>query len=202
MRKCGFSFQLQTHINFSLQKRCACASLLAVHMDVIAERMTRVMPMSNHRQHPCSYPAQNLCNTLVETPMQRLARFAIHFASSAINDDAGSGNMYISTSQQTSCSDVLPRFDCWCSTSSSSCPWEPLVNPHILQGILHNDPLPLSLASAGAEVRSFMLASALGLRSDSFRGAHEASIIFGNEQLQLRQLCGPRLHLRYGVQRP
>ena len=86
----------------------------------------------------------------------QLARHALAFASKAIGskpegmlDDSSN----LQTAAQSSCSLSPSRVDCWCgSSSASSCPWEPVVNPHVLGGIMQQDDLPLSLAAAVEQV--------------------------------------------------
>jgi hypothetical protein len=143
-----------------VQQRCACASLLAIHMDIITERMSQVLPL-HHASYLCSASlASTSCDAVEETSLHQLARGVFDFASAAIQVnlpsslDGGSR-----TSSKSSCSTLAlaPRVDCWCLNSSRSCPWELLVNADVLQGIMYDSPLPLSLAAALDQVRLFVI---------------------------------------------
>jgi hypothetical protein len=86
-----------------------------------------------------------------EAAWLQLARRAFDFASAAVQVDPGKslgGGNVSHTSAHSSCNAVTSSIECWCSNDRSSCPWEPLVNADALQGMLHDAPLPLSLAAS------------------------------------------------------
>ncbi len=145
-----------------VQQRCACASLLAIHMEIITERMSQVLPL-HHAAHLCSASLTSTsCEAEEETSLHQLARGVFDFASAAIQVNLPSSldGGLSRTSSTSSCSTLAlaPRVDCWCLNSSRSCPWELLVNADVLQGIMDDSPLPLSLAAALDQVRLFVIA--------------------------------------------
>jgi hypothetical protein len=150
---------LQSAAVAQVQHRCACASLLAIHMDVITERLTEVIPMHQGQiQLYCvGLSSSTTCESVAETSMEHLAQSAFSFASAFVKgnfeDANGLGNVSEMVSP-LSCSQRTSDVGCWCSTGSdsSSCPWERLVSPHVLQGMMNESALPLSLAAALDEV--------------------------------------------------
>ncbi len=142
-----------------VQHRCACASFLAIHMDIITERLTQVIPMRQGQgQLYCiGLSSSTTCESVAETSMQHLAQSAFSFASAFVKGDFEDANGVRNISETVSplsCFQRTSDVGCWCSTGidSSSCPWERLVSSHVLQGMMNEGSLPLSLAAALDEV--------------------------------------------------
>lgn len=142
-------------------QQCLCSSFLAIHFDIITERLTHVMPTIQDVSRLCSStPSSGSCyweETAFPFAFEQQARAAFDFASAAVGVSSGVvaslGSDSVSpSSQQSSCSEQCCRAECWCSDSSRGCPWEPLVNVDVLEGMMHGAPLPLSLAAALNEV--------------------------------------------------
>jgi hypothetical protein len=150
---------LQSAAAAQVQHRCACASFLAIHMDIITERLTQVIPMHQGQgQLYCvGLSSSTTCESVAETSMQHLAQSAFSFASAFVKgnfEDANGVRNVSETVSPLSCFQRTSDVGCWCSTGSdsSSCPWERLVSPHVLQGMMNEGSLPLSLAAALDEV--------------------------------------------------
>ena len=150
---------LQSAAVAQVQQRWACASFLAIHMDIITERLNQVIPMhqGQNQLYCVGLSSSATCESGAETSMQHLAQSAFSFASAFVKgnfeDANGVGNVS-ETVSLLSCFQRTSDVGCWCSTGgdSSSCPWERLVNPHVLQGMMNEGSLPLSLAAALDEV--------------------------------------------------
>lgn len=159
-----------------LHQRCACSSLDAIYMDVIAERMSQLLPLLHGTAHPCTATLPRIsCHQEAETFVQQLSRYVFEFASAAVEGGLGipTDTDSISTTSEQSSSCTWPSsINCWCwGGESSSCPWQPLVSSHVLEGIMKDSPMPPSLADAAEKVSSqpgtFKILTSLNADSDS-----------------------------------
>jgi hypothetical protein len=149
---------LQSAAVAQVQHRCACASFLAIHMDIITERLSQVLPMLQGENQLCFAVSSSItCENVAVTSLQQLAQSAFGLAYVFVKGEffgEHGGRNASEKVAQSSCFQMSSDIGCWCSTSrnSSSCSWERLVNPDVLQGMTNEDPLPLSLAAALDEV--------------------------------------------------
>jgi hypothetical protein len=136
---------------------CACASLLSVHIDIITERMSQVLPHAIDVTRICSAKlAAASCSVEDKSAWLQLSQRTFDFASAAVQVDSGKssdGSNVTQTRSHSSCNAGSSSIECWCSNGSNSCPWEPLVNSNALDGMIHDAPLPLSLAASLDKVR-------------------------------------------------
>jgi hypothetical protein len=66
---------LQSAANAQVQHRCACASFLAIHMDIITERLSQVLPMLQGENQLCFAVSSAItCENVAVTSLQQMAQ--------------------------------------------------------------------------------------------------------------------------------